>query len=183
MGKTILSKELGRILDVPVIHLGEIILHPKLRVDIIEKEDSERGSLIIRADPFKKWIRREVSNLGNSIIESHFTDLVPPDLLSHCIILTTHPATLQDRLKRRKWSLKKIKENVQAEILGNCVFDVIRAFKDHNIVLHEIDTTSNKINEQVQSIIDCFQVENCVAPKINWLRDLSSEQLKEYFEY
>jgi adenylate kinase len=160
-----------------------MVLHPKLRSALIEDLDSERESHVIRPGPLKTWIKKELSHLGNGVIESHFTDLVPPDLLSHCIILRTHPEVLQNRLKDRKWSLKKIHENIQAEILGNCVSDVIQAFKDHKVVLHEVDTSTDNLDKQVQSIIACLQKKKCISPKINWLRNLTTTQLKKYFDF
>jgi adenylate kinase len=183
VGKTVVGDELGRVLNIPVIHLGEVLLKPQLRKELIVGEDTKRGSLIIKPGPLKKWVRRELSHLGQSILESHFTDLVPPDLVSHCVILRTHPVTLQDRLELRKWSKEKIQENIQSEILGNCATDIIQAFKNHDVEFHEIDTSSNLVDENVQSIIGCIQEKHCVVPNINWLRTLSEQQLKIYFEY
>ncbi|MHA2060321.1 MAG: adenylate kinase family protein [Candidatus Ranarchaeia archaeon] len=183
VGKTVVSKELGRILDVPVIHLGEMLLLPHLQKDLIAGQDSQRGSFIVKPAPLKRWIRREVSHLGPSIIESHFTDLVPPELVSHCVILRCHPESLQARLEGRKWSLQKIQENIQAELLGNCAMDVIQAFKKHEVVFHEIDSSGNDVNQHVQLIINCIQASQCATPEINWLRTLNNQQLKLYFGY
>ena len=53
--------------------------------------------------------------------------------------------------KKRKYSTKKIHENIISEILGICFYDTLRTFGTKKI--SEIDTTHNDPEDSVKKII------------------------------
>ncbi len=183
VGKTVIARELGSILNRPVLHLGELIIQPQWREELTQKGESPGESLTLKPEKVKIWIQREIAKKGWSIIESHFADLTPPDLVSHCVLLRTHPTKLQSRLEQKKWDPHKIQENVQAEILGSCVSDALASFKEHPIIFHEVDTTESSSTENLESILDCLKKNRCCQPHINWLEVLSPLQLHRFFNY
>ena len=63
--------------------------------------------------------KRETSR--GIIIDSHISHLLPKRLVNFCIILTcSNFKTLEKRLKKKKYSRKKIRENLEAEIFQVC---------------------------------------------------------------
>ena len=83
-------------------------------------------------------LAEEVSLLhGNAIVESHYAHDMPADLI---VILRASPAELRSRLAERGWTLEKIEENVEAELVGVCLGEA----RDTGREVLEIDTTDKK---------------------------------------
>ncbi|HKO40392.1 MAG TPA: hypothetical protein VJU85_03960, partial [Nitrososphaeraceae archaeon] len=53
--------------------------------------------------------------------------------------------------EKRKYSKKKLQENILSEILGICFYDTLKVFG--KLKISEIDTTSNDPEESVKKII------------------------------
>ena len=66
------------------------------------------------------------------------------------IILRCHPKELKKRLMKKKWNTKKIKENVDAEIIDVILCEAVELHLQKNIF--EIDTTKKTI-EEVATVI------------------------------
>lgn len=76
------------------------------------------------------------------IIDSHIAHHLPKSLVTMCIVLTcSNLKELEKRLKKRKYSTEKIRENLDAEIFQVCLTESQE--KKHNIIM--IDT-SKKMN-------------------------------------
>ena len=74
--------------------------------------------------------KRKDSNL---IIDSHVAHLLPKKIVDVCIVLTCdNLKKLERRLKRRKYSKKKIRENLDSEIFQICLNEAKE--KGHKIV-------------------------------------------------
>lgn len=82
----------------------------------------------------------------DAIIEGHLSHFIESDF---CFVLRTDPVKLEKRLEKRKWSLKKIKENIQSEILDVILIEAM----ENNKKIIEIETT-DKSTEQVSKIIE-----------------------------
>ena len=96
------------------------------------------------------------------IFEGHLSHFVPADLT---IILRTSPVELEKRLKKKGWSEKKIKENIEAEAIG------VISSEANGI---EIDTTK-KSPKTVASVIVKLLNKPTKTKKIDWT--------KEYADY
>lgn len=58
------------------------------------------------------------------IIDSHIAHLLPKQLVDLCIVLTcSNLKELERRLKKRKYSARKIRENLDAEIFQVCLME------------------------------------------------------------
>ncbi len=56
------------------------------------------------------------------IVDSHISHLLPKRLVDFCVVITSPDLKLlKNKLKRRKYSLQKIRENLQAEIFQVCL--------------------------------------------------------------
>ena len=95
------------------------------------------------------------------------------------------PDELVNRLKEKNYNSKKITENIQAEILGNCVNYFIK--KKTKKPLFEIDTTHLTIESVAKTIKRIItgkeNLQNYYIGKIDWLEKLYQEdRLKEFFD-
>lgn len=185
-GKTSVSKLISKIIDAKVISLNELAASDKFSFEY----DYERETIIVDFKIFIPFLLNEINKIENMnipflIIEGHFSDIIPDKLIDYIFILRCDPDELYDRLKKKSYKNKKIIENVQAEILGNCVNYFIE--KESNFPLFEIDTTKLSIDTVANIIIDIItknkDLEKYHIRKVDWLEKLFQEnRLSDYFD-
>ena len=78
--------------------------------------------------------KRMKKNLGY-IIDSHLSHFLPKSFVDFCIITKTDLGRLKKRLRKRKYSKKKVFENLQAEIFDTC-YEEARKIGHKIIVYH-----------------------------------------------
>ncbi len=65
------------------------------------------------------------------VLDSHISHLLPKKLVNLCVILTcSNLKKLEKRLKERKYSKKKIRENLDAEIFQVCLLEAQQKHKN-----------------------------------------------------
>ncbi|MBS7251024.1 MAG: adenylate kinase family protein [Candidatus Freyarchaeota archaeon] len=178
-GKSTLSSILAKDLKMEVINLSKLVEVEELFSEI----DTDRDTKVADLD---RLIPRIVELIDRSegvvIVEGHYADIVPSNLVDVAIILRTHPKILAKRLESKGWGERKISENVQAEILGSCTFNALEAYgKD---MVYEIDTTNLSEDETASIARKIIQEkpEEYKAGRINWLSLLEADrELDEYF--
>ena len=95
------------------------------------------------------------------------------------MILRCHPKKLKKRLEEKGWNQKKIKENVEAEILDVVLCEAVEIHPENNIF--EIDTTNKKIESVTSAIIDIVKSNFKPTKKYNMGKiDWSEEILKDF---
>ena len=57
------------------------------------------------------------------VIDSHFSHEAPPSLVDECFVVKCDLKTLKRRLQKRGYSQRKIRENLDAEILDVCMVE------------------------------------------------------------
>jgi adenylate kinase len=184
-GKTTVSNHLGNLISAQVISLNELIIDKKYIVEYDDKRDTyviDEAILLKNLEAIINGYRKTSNEY--LIIEGHFSDIIPEDLIDYVIILRCHPDELYNRLKKRGYKKIKIMENIQSEILGNCVNYFIE--KKLDLPLYEIDTTKSEIKEIVKVIIDIINDNLDMSifrvGKIDWLENLSNtNRLDEFF--
>ena len=99
---------------------------------------------------FEKLVREELRRHPQGIIvDSHIAHLLPRQLVRLCIVLTCSDLKrLEQRLKRRKYSGKKIRENLDAEIFQVCLQEARE--KKHLRV--EADTSTMSMKEILRKL-------------------------------
>jgi len=93
-------------------------------------------------------IKNAIKGKGGAVIEGHFSHLL--GMKGLCIVLRTHPRELERRLKKKKYSEKKIRENLEAEALDVCLIESVQRYK----AVYEIDTTHLSPEETAAKIIE-----------------------------
>jgi adenylate kinase len=185
-GKTTISKNISNYIKAKVISLNELAISENL----IVKYDAKRETSVINNKKLISFLIELIEDYKKEdleflIIESHFSDIVPEQYINFVIILRCDPDELYNRLKRRGYKREKIRENVQSEILGNCVNYFIN--KPLNIPILEIDTTDASIESITKTIVDILtkkiDIDDFNAGKVDWLEKLFQEdRLQAFFD-
>jgi len=132
-GKTVLAKKLANLLNFTYIDVNQIIK---------SNYDKKRSTYIINTNKLNRILISLVKNTNKSlIIDSHLSHYLPSKLVDLCIVTKCDLKVLIKRLRKRKYSLNKIRENIDSEIFDICLNEAIE--DNHNIMI--IDT-SKKIN-------------------------------------
>ena len=185
-GKTTVSNKISEMIDATVITLNELAISEGL----IHNFDKKRNTNVVDIDKLVSHVLKKIEELKKNgklllVIESHFSDIVPNNVINYAFVLRCEPSVLRSRLEKRDYKQEKIAENLQAEILGNCANYLIK--KNLEIPLLEIDTTSLDVEVVSRIIIDIIQdklskVEKYQIGKVDWLEKLFQEnRLDDYF--
>ena len=168
-GKTMVAKVLGSKLSVEVLALGEFAD----KSGCISAQDKARDTGIVNEDCLVDALVELVEDKKKRfIIEGHYIDLVPSSAVQWVFILRTHPETLTNRLNERGYKEKKVKENVEAEVLGVCQLDALDSFGEERVL--EIDT-SNMSPPEVAAMIEQMMNDEVAPTRIDWMVTLEEE--------
>jgi adenylate kinase len=144
VGKHTAAFELGKILDLTVIDINDLAAkhHAFLQMPSLEI-DSKKIATIIKSKLGESQRIVIVGHLAPYVLKKEWIDLA--------IVLRKSPYAILSTLKNRKYSAKKIKENVASEILGIILYDSIQRFGKEKIA--ELDTTLSNPAEVCEKII------------------------------
>lgn len=144
-GKTTLAKELAKKLKYKYLDVNAIIKKNGLSSGY----DKIRECEIVDVDILINELASLIKDEGNLIIDSHLSHYLPEEWLDFCIITKCDLKVLEDRLKKRKYSKDKIRENLDVEIFDSCLNEAKEA--GHNIIV--VDTTKDyKIDEVLKQL-------------------------------
>ena len=117
-GKTTYAKRLARKLKVRYIDVNKVIQENKLS----EGYDKKRKCKIVDIKKLNKVLERIIKESKESlIIDSHMSHFLNPKFVDYVVITKTSLKKLKNRLKKRKYSKKKIEENLEVEIMDICL--------------------------------------------------------------
>jgi adenylate kinase len=178
-GKTTIAKLLAKKINGLHIDVSRYVIDNKLYIDYDEK----RLSYVIDEERTVNALKNIIAKSDKPvIIDTHYPEIIPPEIVDYVFVLRTHPRILEERLKRKNWPMNKVRENVMAEILSIVTYNVINRFGEDKVF--EIDTTNKSPDEIVDYIIDVIRgVRKPFRERIDWLSVLSPEEIKKYEEY
>ena len=131
VGKTNIASALAKLLKWKFVKLNKLAGEKNLYAGYDEK----RRCKIVDIDALADEIRKiEKTSDENVVIEAHYAHDIPCDVI---IILRCSPAELRKRMEKKGWSKEKIKENLEAEIMGICREEA----RDSGRPVLEFDTT------------------------------------------
>lgn len=144
-GKTTIAKILEQ-KNVHILYLKELAeTH-----NFIDSYDKNRESNIIDLDAVEDYLDSTYCSDQSIIIESHLSHLLQN--VNQVIVLRCHPKIIRDRLLNRKWTWKKIRENIEAEILDIILCEAVDQHGEQNV--NEIDTTRISCEEIAHDILN-----------------------------
>jgi adenylate kinase len=100
-------------------------------------------------------------------------------------VLRRSPYELEKTLKKRGYSVGKVRENVASEILGTLLYDSLKTFGQRKVA--EFDTTDKTPNETADEILATLQKKPKSKPMllgIDWLNLVSEKgDMRRFFKY
>ncbi|DAC72235.1 MAG TPA: NMP kinase [Thermoplasmata archaeon] len=139
--------------------------------------DEERNSQLIDIDKLNKCIKKNFATDTLVFFEGHVSHLLTA--MDKVLILRCYPKELKKRLLEKKWTAKKIKENVDAETIDVILCEAAEKHPVKNIF--EIDTTKKTVEEVAASIIEIvkkkFQpTKSYTIGQIDWSEEILKEK-------
>lgn len=134
-GKSTLAKKLSLYLGYANFSVVKYLKNPKNRAKVRAGYDRKRKSLIIDPEKLTSAMLGELK--GNTILDSHLSQVLPKGKVRLCIVTHTKLAPLKRRLEKRGYSKAKVRENLDAEIFDVCGDEAREA--GHKVI--EFDTT------------------------------------------
>ena len=147
-GKTTIAKALARKLKYKYLNVNELIKEKGLRENYLRKLDTYE----VDTKKLNKELIKKIKKIKHLIIDSHLSQNLPKKYVDLCIICKCDIPELKIRLKKRKYSKAKIKENINAEIFDVCLIEAIE--KKYNILT--VNTAKEKVNDTITEIIKRF---------------------------
>lgn len=158
-GKTTVAEALSRRTGAKVISTSEIVEDRLVKYEI----DEGRGVKIVDPNDLQKAITHVLPY--KAIIEGMLSHLLASDMV---VILRCNPQKLTQRLKEKGWDEKKIKENVDSEIIDVITTEALEKHSKDKII--EIDTSSLSPEKTAAAIEEVMKGhrEKYSIGKIDW---------------
>lgn len=134
VGKTLIGKKLSELLNLQYINVGEFA---KDNFDF----PVEENEIIID----ETLMGEKLDLLQDIVIDSHI-----PFKAEKAIVLRCNPLVLLERLRERRYSEEKIKDNLLSEILDYEIYAVNELFSEEDIY----EVLSENADETIKEIID-----------------------------
>lgn len=162
-GKTTIARRVAQSLGKDYLDLADLVKKHRLYI----RYDEETDSFIVDLNRTQKHLDALLT--CNEIIDTHLVEAVPPEKISKAIVLRLDPMILFERLKAREYSERKIKENVEAEILDYVLISALNRFGENKVF--EVDTTGKNIGEVVEIITRIILKNGKIfrPGSVNWL--------------
>ena len=179
-GKTTISRILAEQINAEHVDISKLAQEEHLIIVRDETRDTDIVDIKAIRSRVTKIIR---SSKGGVIIDGHYApEVTNPKYTSKVIVLRRDPWFLKAELMKRGYSNLKIKENLEAELIGICLFDALQYQSQEKIC--EIDTSNQRYDETVKEILDTISIEKqCKYGKIDWLgKPETKDLLKELME-
>ena len=111
--------------------------------------------------------------------------VLKPVGISLVAVLRRSPYELEKTLKKRGYSVDKVRENVASEILGTSLYDSLKTFDKRKVA--EFDTTGKTQKETADEILAALQKKPKSKSKligIDWLNLVSEKgDMRRFFKY
>ncbi|MFW6041051.1 MAG: adenylate kinase family protein [Thermoplasmatota archaeon] len=159
VGKTTVA-EILRNKGLKVLDLNNFIEDHGLR----ENRDIVRDSYEVNINK----LRNSVDIDEHEVIEGHLSHYLE---LEPIIVLRCEPNELKKRMETKDWTKRKIKENIEAEVMDVILIEAL----DQSDAVCEIDTTEKSPEEVATEVIDVLKGNTDKYPvgKIDWTSSLT----------
>jgi len=135
-GKTYMAKKISKKFGWKHVEIGKLVKNKKL----YSGYDRKFKSYVVNQKKFVGCIKKLVKENKNTILDGHLSHSLPKSLLNIVIVLRCKPSVLEKRLRKRKYSKEKVKQNVEAELIGLISWEARKKHKN----VWEIECTKNK---------------------------------------
>lgn len=150
-GKTTTSELLASQLNFKCVNVGDVVKEKQLHYGF----DSEFDAYIIDEDRIVDELE-DLMSKGGVLVDHHGCDFFPERWFDLVVVLRSNTTDLYDRLKKRQYSEKKLRENMECEIM-RVVAEEAREFYAEDIVVElesnsvsDLDSNVDRINRWVE---------------------------------
>jgi adenylate kinase len=177
-------------------HTTAKIIAEKINADIIDINEvaidnnatGKKTDLGLDVD-VKRLVRlleKQLKAERDLVIVGHLAPYVlKPVGISLVAVLRRSPYELEKTLKKRGYSVDKVRENVASEILGTSLYDSLQTFGKRKVA--EFDTTGKTPKETTDEILAALQKKSKSKSKligIDWLNLVSEKgDMRRFFKY
>ena len=180
VGKHTSAKIIAEKIDAKIIDINDVAIDNHAR--------GKKTDLGFDVD-VKKLVRlleKLLKTKRDLVIVGHLAPYVlKPGDISLVAVLRRSPYELEKTLKKRGYSVDKVKENVASEILGTSLYDSLKTFGKRKVA--EFDTTGKSPEETADEILSALQKNTKSKPKllgIDWLILVSENgDMRRFFRY
>jgi len=162
-GKTTLAEKISRLLGVPLIKINDVVAEKNLFT--VNKGEREKT---VKMKQLEKELAKRLSKLPSFIIEGHLACefSLPADKI---LVLRASPEILERRMAKRKYSKKKISENLLAECLDYCLLKAEANYPAKKIV--QFDASKPASLKKILS-----RLERGESDPVNWFHFLVANE-------
>lgn len=165
VGKSSVAQRLAQRTGRPHLDLAKLVIERGLHTGF----DEERGAYVVDIRRCREYLDQVLT--CREVLDTHVVEAIPSSKVSRVFVLRLDPLQLRERLSSRGYPERKIRENVEAEVLGVVLADAISHFGEEKIC--EVDTTNLSVDEVVQVILDALTREevprNLRPGSVDWL--------------
>jgi adenylate kinase len=161
---------------------AEIIDINRVAIDNNAIAEKTEWGLEVNVKKVRRLLVKLLKSRDSQIIVGHLAPyVIQPAAISVVAVLRRSPYELEKSLKKRGYSVSKIKENLASEILGVSLYDSLETFGRRKVI--EFDTTNRRPEQTANEIVRALRKK----PKpegIDWLAMLSEKgDVQKFFEY
>ena len=179
VGKTTISKIIAKRMQGIHIDCGKVAINNGM----IKKYDKKNMTYTIDERSLSKKLKEIIIQNDSIVLDGHFIPKISGFTPELVFVLRCHPRKLIDRLEKKKYSKRKIAENVASELLDFCLKDAILLFGKNKTF--EIDNSINLPNQTASIVLRIL--ESNLPPKsryIDWISKLEKEDsLQKILKY
>jgi adenylate kinase len=141
VGKSTLAKKLAKETGFSRLDLS------KYYKDISVEYNSSKQCYDVDMKKVEKLVREKLKVEKNLIVDSHIAHLLPKKMVDLCVVvLCPNLKKLERRLKKRGYSKRKVRENLDAEIFQVCLEEAKERHKVVGSDLRKIMREIRKVN-------------------------------------
>jgi len=157
-GKTTISKKLSKLLKYNYVDVNKLVKANK----IYSGYDKKRKSYIVDIVDLERFFKKFLKNKKNVILDGHLSHYLHPDMV---VVLRCNIKELEKRMRKKRWNNEKIKENLEAELIGLISYES----RQLNKRVFDVDVTNKNINKTVNYIKNLMKIKTS-NKQIDWIK-------------
>ena len=169
-GKTTISTRVAKRMSADHLSVTTLIRRYRLQAGF----DYKRRTRILDLDKTRaklsQLLQRRVRVV---VVDTHLPDAVPEEIVKKVIVLRCDPRVLKARLRAKGWNLRKVQENVLAEMLDSCLMVALGSYGARKVI--QLDTSGSSVGACVNTVTSALLRRSAKTTKIDWIRTLERE--------
>jgi adenylate kinase len=162
-GKKSVAPLVAAELGVPCVGLDEVAVSPRGR----------RGEAEVDPRVLRRELTRRVA--PPAVVYGHLLPYaLERRLAAKVVVLRCEPSVLKERLRSRGYGEQKVRDNVEAELIGTILFEALKAYGRRKV--SEVDTTCSTPAEAASEVVSAARGGPPRTP-IDWLPGYDSAKL------